>query len=369
MASSERSPKRQRLSPPGDNAPQFASNSGADSAYGSTTASQVNGTASHKVESTISIPGLSISGPSSTAEAPGGAKSEGADMKAENSDHRRTDHERQDAPPSATENLPLLCRKSHPRSRPHPTQDLISLYNLSPLAATVARRDPNTGAKINKLRKSYEGKVKKQELPGRNKPTHIEGELMGFMEWPDEGWYDQRVYGRELEVALDPVKGRLWREDGENPGGKGKVERAVTLAVGRLPREEDEKWRAALALDEPVAAKAPQQAHPNGMLKPGLLNTGLRASAPASPMGNRSAVDRPDRAGKKRRYDDTSFEGYDGGWSEEGGYLSGDSRGKQGKRRRDFDHSGSTPQSAGPSDNHGHFNSSSGSKIVGVRSS
>ncbi|KAF2222950.1 hypothetical protein BDZ85DRAFT_119841 [Elsinoe ampelina] len=193
---------------------------------------------------------------------------------------------------------------------------------------------------------------------------------MGFLEWPDEGWYDQRVYGRELENANDPVKGRLWRDDGENPGGKGKVERAVTLAVGRLPKEEDDKWRAALALDEPVAAKAPVKTPqpPNGMLKPNLLNTGVRASAPASPM-NRSATDRPDRSGKKRRYDDASFEGYEGSWNEEGGYMSSDSRGQKGKRRREFDHPSSTPQSAGPSDNHGHFNSASGSKIVGVRSS
>ncbi|KAF4549491.1 Rox3 mediator complex subunit-like protein [Elsinoe fawcettii] len=368
MASPERSPKRQRLSPPGDDGPHIPGATGADSAYGSTTASQVNGITSHKSADAPSIPGLSVGGQTVPAQDSQNTEKSGG-MDTQGSDHRRSDHERQGSEIDLTKNLPLLCQKPHPRSRPHPTQDLISLYGLTSLAATVARRDPSTGAKINKLRKSYEGKVKKQDLPGRNKPTHIDGELMGFLEWPDEGWYDQRVYGRELEVANDPVKGRLWRDEGENPGGKGKVERAVTMAVGRLPREEDDKWRATLALDEPAAAKAPAKTAqpPNGMLKPGLLNTGVRASAPASPM-NRSAVDRPDRSGKKRRYDDASFEGYEGPW-DEGGYMSSDSRGNKGKRRREFDHPNTTPQSAGPSDNHSHFNSASGNKIVGVRSS
>ncbi|PNS19796.1 hypothetical protein CAC42_7763 [Sphaceloma murrayae] len=368
MASPERSPKRQRLSPPGDDAPLTAGTSGADSAYGSTTASQVNGITSHKGEAPTSIPGLSLGGQQTAVHGPSGSRTDDQALKVEDAEHRRTDHERQDTIPSATEDLPLLCSKPHPRSRPHPTQNLISLYGLNTLASTVARRDPATGAKINKLRKSYEGKVKKQDLPGRNKPTHIDGELMGFMEWADEAWHDQRIYGRELENALDPVKGRFWREDGE--GGKGKVERAVTLAVGRLPREEDEKWRAALSLDEPAATKAPVKApgfQGNGRLKPGLLNTAHRASAPASPM-SRSAVDRPDRSGKKRRYDDASFEGYEGSWTDEAGYVSGDSRGNKGKRRREFDHPSSASQSAGASD-HGHFNSSSGNKVVGVRSS
>lgn len=228
-------------------------------------------------------------------------------------------------------------RLAYTRSRPHPTQNLISRYGLDSLAATVARRDAVTGAKINKLRKSYEGKVKKQELPGRNKPTILEGELMGLMEWPDEGWYDQRVYGRELDNALDVTKGRLWRVEEEAKDGKGKVERAFTLNPGRLPKEEDEKWRATLALDEPVSAiKAPKSAATpiagtNGLLKPG-LQTGMRASAPASPAGlSARGADRPDRAGKKRRYDDTSFEGYEGGWTEDDGLSDG---GKRGKRRR-----------------------------------
>ena len=223
------------------------------------------------------------------------------------------------------------------------------MYSLSELAATVARRDPVSGAKINKLRKSYEGKVKKQDLPGRNKPTVVEGELMGFMEWPEEGWYDQRIYGRELEHALDPQRGRLWRSDDPSASATAKLERALQMNPGRLPREHDEKWRATLALDEPaaVASKpgsanlkqptfAPTAAHPL-LNKPGLASTSLRASAPASPLRGPGGEIRPDRAGKKRRYDDASFEGYETGWAEDDGYSTGGGGGhssKNGKRRR-----------------------------------
>lgn len=225
-----------------------------------------------------------------------------------------------------------LTTAAHPRSRPHPTQDLVSLYSLSSLAATVARRDATTGAKINKLRKSYEGKVKKQDLPGRNKPTVVEGELMGFMEWPEEGWYDQRIYGRELEHALDPARGRLFRPE---DGGPSKLDRALAMLPGRLPRDEDDKWRATLALDDPAANKPAIKPPPplNPLLhRPGLAGaTGLRASAPSSPRMSPGA-DRPDRAGKKRRYDDASFEGYEA-WAEEDGYSTSGG-GKGGKRRR-----------------------------------
>ncbi|KAF2153103.1 Rox3-domain-containing protein [Myriangium duriaei CBS 260.36] len=349
MASREPSPKRQRLSPPGDDSPSFATTSGADSAYGSTTASQVNGVLSNTGASTISASGSSQAPFTQNAtvklesipETSPTIKAEDMEMQdMANEDHRRTDHERKDGDnPSALENFPLLCKKSHPLSRPHPTQNLVNLYSLSDLASSVARRDPVTGAKINKLRKSYEGKVKKQSLPGRNKPTVLEGELMGLMEWADEAWYDQKIYGRELENALDPLKGRLWRS--EEGSAATKIDRALQLNPGRLPRDEDQTWRATLALDEPASAQ-PKAAPPkptalsavNG-LKPG-LTTGMRASAPASPAARSpGAVDRPDRAGKKRRYNDQTFEGYaESGWAEDDGYSTGGDAAKRGKRRR-----------------------------------
>ncbi|KAL9107029.1 MAG: hypothetical protein Q9187_008483 [Circinaria calcarea] len=41
---------------------------------------------------------------------------------------------------------------------PDPTKDLLAVCGLSSLVASVARTDPVTGEKINKMRRSYEGK-------------------------------------------------------------------------------------------------------------------------------------------------------------------------------------------------------------------
>lgn len=53
----------------------------------------------------------------------------------------------------------------HRPSRPSASQDLVSLYALTPLANAVARFDPTTGKK-NTMRKSYQGHIK--DLPGKN---------------------------------------------------------------------------------------------------------------------------------------------------------------------------------------------------------
>lgn len=213
---------------------------------------------------------------------------------------------------------------AHPTSAPHPSQNLIALYGLDAFAATVARKDPVTGEKINKLRKSYEGKVKNQNLSGRNKPTDIPGELLGFMEWPDEGWFDQRVYNRELEkAATGPMMAKL--------------EQALAMQPGRLPNAEHEKWKSVLGLDlEGLAPARTPGLEPSKNVAQHVLQrnhpTSMRASAPASPRGG---VGRPERANKKRRYDDTSFEGYSDGYHEDDGYATagGDDRRSSKKRR------------------------------------
>lgn len=244
----------------------------------------------------------------------------------EQDDHRRTDHERQ---PAQAGPLPLLCQVPHPQCAPHPSQNLISMYGLDELAKSVARKDAVTGEKINKLRKSYEGKVKVLGLPGRNKPIDRPGELLGLMEWPEEGWYDQRVHGFELERALEgPVMAKL--------------DRALIMQPGRLPAPEHEHWKNVLGLDDAstsaAGVKTPLQAPSKNAAQNVMQRTqatSMRASAPASPRGGGL---RPDRAGKKRRYDDASYEGYADGYQEEDGYstsgLDGERRNSSGKKRR-----------------------------------
>ena len=77
---------------------------------------------------------------------------------------------------------------------------MLALYSLSELQASVARKDAS-GNKINKLRKSYENKVKALGLEGRSKAQIGNAALEGLLDpvWDtDVGggmdvWHQQRV--------------------------------------------------------------------------------------------------------------------------------------------------------------------------------
>jgi Rox3 mediator complex subunit. len=88
---------------------------------------------------------------------------------------------------------------------PDPSVDLVSLYGLGSIAHSVARMDPVTGEKINRLRKSYEGKLKGLGLAGRNKPHKQEigapGSLRYMTLWPEEEWQNQKVHGKAIKVS------------------------------------------------------------------------------------------------------------------------------------------------------------------------
>lgn len=107
------------------------------------------------------------------------------------------------------------------------------------------------------------------------------------------------------------------------------------MRKGALPRSEAAQWASILGLDEVAKSAAPGGPRPNGVgagaAHPALSKLAsqqrIGVSAPASPAyGGGGALQRPDRAGKKRRYDDASFEGY------EEGYSTGGESGGMGKR-------------------------------------
>ncbi|MCJ1394138.1 hypothetical protein MMC18_007016 [Xylographa bjoerkii] len=234
--------------------------------------------------------------------------------------------------------VPLrLGQKVYVQQKPHPSQDLISLYGLSPLAATVARFDPITGDKINKLRKSYEAQVKTFGLAGRNKAVKTEasvtGSLVNLMAWPEDEWQNQVVAGKALENGLSGAT-------------LAKLEKAMKFEPGLVPKNDEwenilglEKLKAPLPIVE-VKGKVASSAAPKLQKLNGHAN-GMTVGIPAG------EVERPKRTGRKRRYDERSFEGYGEGFVDDdadgidaGGYSSGEGSRKSSvskkKRKKEY---------------------------------
>ena len=208
-------------------------------------------------------------------------------------------------------------RLPHSTSQPHPTQPLLSLFRLGPLVATVARTDPVSGAKINKLRKSYEGQLKTFGLAGRNKAVKHEDavhgpSLLGTAGWPAEEWQVQKVGARAVAGGL-------------SDGARARMERAFRLEPGAVPAGDE--WEAVLGHEKPRAAAAPLPAegkarNPQNLslaeARPRAAERGAANGTPTT-AGSDAGPDsaRPLRTGKRRRYHDDSFEGYGEGFMDD----------------------------------------------------
>lgn len=193
------------------------------------------------------------------------------------------------------------------------TSNLIALYGLQPLAASVARVDPVTGEKINKMRKSYEGQLKTLGLSGRNRAVKHEAvKGMGFKDllaWPEEEWQNQKVSGKDVHKGL--------------PSGiVAKLEKAMEMQPGAVPNNAE--WEDQLGMEKvkPVEVKASKIPHAGTTTT---KTNGKVNGATAEP----EAI-RPKRTGRKRRYDEHSFEGYGEGYVDDdadlAGYSSGDTQ-------------------------------------------
>jgi Rox3 mediator complex subunit len=195
-----------------------------------------------------------------------------------------------------------LCKLALPRIRPDPSQHLLSKYGFSALHAKVARTDPVTHEKVNKLRKSYEGQIKNFQLAGKNKPVKDEipegqwSSLNLMMMEPEESWYASKVMGKKIEVTSD-LESRL--------------QKAMFLQPGRT--KDDEYWSDLLLHEKPRPAPAQEttgkRAPPSSFQRPQLNGNGGRST----PLASGEAA-RPRRDKKKRSYTDNSFEGYEEGF-------------------------------------------------------
>ncbi|KAJ5779538.1 hypothetical protein N7457_007258 [Penicillium paradoxum] len=228
-----------------------------------------------------------------------------------------------------------LCKSAPIVTGPDPTVDLVSLYGLGPIAHSVARIDPVTGEKINRLRKSYEGKLKGLGLAGRNKSTKQEigapGSLRHMTLWPEEEWQNQKVHGKAIKVSdMDSALQSL-------------QSRAMQMEPGPVPN--NDFWEDILGHEKPAKHPAPGETSKKGAPIPtGRPST--QSYAP-SPQAQEAERPRPSR-GRKRHYDDNSFAGYGEGFVDDdddpGFYSNGEGTGKK-KRKKDHVAKVSTPMS------------------------
>lgn len=209
----------------------------------------------------------------------------------------------------------------------HLTQNLLSIFGLDPLAATVARKDPVTGEKINKMRKSYEGQLKAFGLAGRNKAIiHDSSKGMGLCEmaaWPEEEWQNQKVSGKDVTKGLSEML-------------TAKIQKAMQMQPGPIPSNHE--WEDILGIEKvkPVEqnTKFVKQMNTTGGKGIGKLN-GVR---PVPPNTASVEANRPKRRGTKRTYDEHSFEGYGEGYVDDemdigGGYTSSETHASRTSRK------------------------------------
>ncbi|KAF2667306.1 Rox3-domain-containing protein [Microthyrium microscopicum] len=222
---------------------------------------------------------------------------------------------------------PLLLSCNRPPIRPtlHPSQNFIELLGLSELEKKFRRTDPDTGEKLVKLRKSYEGKIKELKIGGRNKAPEAPEQFKRMLEIPEEHYVSMHVRGQEPE---DIVGTPEWEQ---------KLNRALQMLPGKLPTKEDTFYKNLISLEETAVPTKINKSAPISFDANRKANSGKQISQAES------KLQRPERHGAKRNYDDASYVGYGDGGEDDG---TGDER-KLGRKKQKLNFSGNSVPSAG----------------------
>lgn len=157
------------------------------------------------------------------------------------------------------------------------------------------------------------------------------GDFQTLMRWPEEEYQNQRM-GTERAIRR-----------GLEPDFEARLAKALHMPMpnAKLPSQEDTQWREALGTDEAPKGSLPgaaQQQQPQGQqAQPGL--TSKKQAPMVGAVGTPSARTpnmngRPERPGKKRRYDDTSFSGYGEGYEDDGADGGSDDEALSSRRKR-----------------------------------
>ncbi|KFA54829.1 hypothetical protein S40293_00799 [Stachybotrys chartarum IBT 40293] len=225
----------------------------------------------------------------------------------------------------------LLCQTPLPESLPRTSDDLFAMFDLTGLAAEVAREKPN-GEK-NALRKTYKGHIKRLGVAGhfdvQKKKEGTVSEFLSMVQAPELEWNVHEVKGREVA-------------DGLSDATLSALGRAMTMSKGAIPKN---VWDMSVLGDlAPSSGDARDVAKPTSSSKPTAPNTPLATTPGVSnrpKQSTSSAHDpaRPRRNIKKRTYGDSSFEGYNETYADddtgmETGYSTGEGEGGQKRRKK-----------------------------------
>ena len=158
-----------------------------------------------------------------------------------------------------------------------------------------------TGEKINKLRKSYEGHLKPLGLAGKNKGVQAEPDkrLLESYAWPEEEYYSQKVHGKDVRRGLPAAT-------------LAKLEKAMHMQPGPLP--DSGKWEEIFGFEKAKPLGTAFDKKGKSGTSATQISEQMNGNRTAAAAGAQSEDTRPKRAGKKRRYNDDSFEGYAEGY-------------------------------------------------------
>ncbi|KAF2632216.1 Rox3-domain-containing protein [Macroventuria anomochaeta] len=206
----------------------------------------------------------------------------------------------------------LSSEETYEQSRPHGSQNLFRLYGLERLAKSVARVDPVTGEKINKLRKSYEGHIKTLQIAGKPKAVKMDDVFSGPVGLPDDHW-------DAINAGKEPWRKMNAEQTALEPDFSSLLDSAFGgMGPGALPPSDASKYKAYIGTDDTLRAKP-------------AADTQARTPLPSSaPTPNSHALPRrPERSGSKRQYNEDSYQGYSEGYGDD---FATDSTGEDGAR-------------------------------------
>ncbi|CAN8095390.1 unnamed protein product [Discula destructiva] len=217
----------------------------------------------------------------------------------------------------------LVGKKTWIPARPRLTDDLFDIYDLTDIAAEVARVRPD-GSK-NGLRKTYKGQIKKFDLTGHfdavKREYHDPDSLLQMLDCPEDVWEVNLVKGKEIG-------------DGFSARTKQALPRAMTMARGPISKD---KWDSSVLAE--FAGEKPAKPSKPAATAPGTpRNPILGGALPRSKIQGAAArdVSRGLRQKAKRSYNDGSFEGYEGFEDDTGpetGYSTGEGENKRRKKK------------------------------------